>query len=110
MKDTREWFESVLPFDLGDGEHRWSWMVRAAPSRDELPEGVANHVPTVRDILWLHTCRDDRRTLCWIDVTSGQRHRLTNEDPEHLTVEPSVLCPVGCGDHGFIRDGKWVAA
>jgi hypothetical protein len=27
-------------------------------------------------------------------------------DPLHI--EPSVLC--GCGDHGFIRDGRWVRA
>lgn len=25
-----------------------------------------------------------------------------------LTISPSVLCD--CGDHGFIRDGKWVSA
>lgn len=28
---------------------------------------------------------------------------------EPLTIAPSVLC-VTCGDHGFIRDGKWVPA
>ena len=26
-----------------------------------------------------------------------------------LTISPSVLCRA-CGDHGFIRDGKWVCA
>lgn len=25
-----------------------------------------------------------------------------------LTISPSLLC--SCGDHGFIRDGKWVPA
>lgn len=25
-----------------------------------------------------------------------------------LTIEPSVLC--GCGDHGFIRGGRWIPA
>jgi len=25
-----------------------------------------------------------------------------------LTISPSIAC--GCGDHGFIRDGKWVSA
>lgn len=29
---------------------------------------------------------------------------LVSLDPLHL--EPSLLCRV-CGDHGFIRDGKW---
>jgi hypothetical protein len=28
---------------------------------------------------------------------------------EPLHIEPSVLC-TACGDHGFIRDGKWVPA
>ena len=31
---------------------------------------------------------------------------LVAYDP--LTVAPSLLC--ACGDHGFIRDGKWVPA
>ncbi len=101
--------KALLPFDLGDGEHRWSWVLRGAPSRGELPEGVANYVPTVRDILWLHACRG-RPVVGWLDVTSGTRHRLANDDPEHLTVEPSVVCPSGCGDHGFVRDGRWVPA
>jgi hypothetical protein len=26
-----------------------------------------------------------------------------------LTLSPSILCRA-CGDHGFIRDGKWVRA
>ena len=28
---------------------------------------------------------------------------------EPLTISPSLACRV-CGDHGFIRDGKWVRA
>ncbi|MDE2101836.1 MAG: hypothetical protein KGL39_31610 [Patescibacteria group bacterium] len=32
--------------------------------------------------------------------------QVTSYEP--LTISPSVLC--GCGDHGFIRDGKWVPA
>lgn len=32
---------------------------------------------------------------------------LISLDPLHL--EPSLLCRI-CGDHGFIRDGKWVPA
>ena len=30
---------------------------------------------------------------------------------EPLTLSPSILCLAeGCGDHGFIREGKWVPA
>lgn len=32
---------------------------------------------------------------------------VVSEDP--LTLSPSVLCRV-CGDHGFVREGKWVRA
>ena len=32
--------------------------------------------------------------------------QVLSEEP--LTLSPSVLCD--CGDHGWIRDGKWVAA
>lgn len=31
------------------------------------------------------------------------------ESWEPFTVSPSLLCKI-CGDHGFIRDGKWVPA
>lgn len=37
----------------------------------------------------------------------GPKWRVESWDP--LTISPSVLCRV-CGDHGFIRDGKWVPA
>lgn len=31
------------------------------------------------------------------------------EQEEPLTLSPSLLCRA-CGDHGFIREGKWVRA
>jgi hypothetical protein len=37
------------------------------------------------------------------------RPRWTVEQWDPLTLSPSVLC-TACGDHGFVRDGKWVAA
>ncbi len=33
----------------------------------------------------------------------------TVECDDPLTLSPSVLCR-GCGDHGFVRGGKWVRA
>lgn len=33
----------------------------------------------------------------------------TVEQDEPLTLSPSILCRT-CGDHGFVRDGKWVKA
>jgi hypothetical protein len=34
--------------------------------------------------------------------------KWTVESWDPLTLSPSVLC--SCGDHGFIRDGRWVPA
>lgn len=36
------------------------------------------------------------------------RPRWTVESWEPLTLSPSLLCH--CGDHGFIREGRWVPA
>jgi hypothetical protein len=53
-------------------------------------------------IVW-HWCKDGGR---W--VASGTRnHAVVSLDPVHL--EPSLLFSC-CGVHGFLRDGKWVAA
>jgi hypothetical protein len=38
----------------------------------------------------------------------SDRALWTVESWEPLTISPSVLC--SCGDHGFIREGKWVPA
>lgn len=36
-------------------------------------------------------------------------HQIESAEPGHVTVSPSILCD-DCGTHGFVRDGKWVAA
>lgn len=92
--ETRKWYEEVFPNDLGDSNHRWSWLMEANGS--------------ARNIMWLHKCKDGKWSSGWIDLTSGARHRLVSEEPLHI--EPSILCPVGCGDHGFVREGRWVSA
>ena len=46
----------------------------------------------------------------WADSFSpGQIATWTVESDEPLTLTPSVLCRA-CGDHGFVRGGKWVRA
>ena len=42
------------------------------------------------------------------EVTQRQWPRWSVEATEPLTLSPSVLCD--CGDHGFIRSGRWVPA
>lgn len=34
---------------------------------------------------------------------------VDNWDLDHFTLSPSVQC-TNCGDHGYIRDGRWVPA
>lgn len=90
----RAWYAEVLPNDLGDDNHRWSWLMEASGDG--------------RNIMWGHRCKGGRYSISWIDLTSGTMHRLVSEDPLH--VEPSVLCSAGCGDHGFVREGRWISA
>lgn len=88
-----EWLLEQCPIDLGDDNHRAGW----------------DGEPGDSDLWWVHHCPDHRgkNSLGRIDVTTGERHQLITVDPLHI--EASVKC-VGCGDHGFIRNGKWVAA
>lgn len=55
---------------------------------------------------------------CWAGITFAsdvarrvfKEHsmwQVISENP--LTLSPSLLCRV-CGDHGFIREGKWIKA
>jgi hypothetical protein len=59
--------------------------------------------------LWWHDCPVDQ-TWNWIGQVGAMQsgHVIRYNDP--LSVEGSLLCPRGCGDHGFITVGRWVAA
>jgi hypothetical protein len=88
VEEHEQWLRDRTPNEL-DGDHRWGWV----------------NSPTGRNIWWVHRCTRGL-VLGTIDVTKPV-HTLVSEDPLH--VEPSILCPE-CGDHGFIRDGKWISA
>lgn len=58
-----------------------------------------------------HTSAQGRQCECYIGLNPSVSApsfpwRVVSWDP--LTLEPSLLCR--CGDHGFVRDGKWVPA
>ena len=62
--------------------------------------------------LWVfHDCpgfpQHGERCGSYIPLTGPKPWRLVSEDP--LTIEPSIHF-TDCGDHGFIRNGKWVPA
>lgn len=101
-------------FDLGDG-HTAEW-VGWHPDRDLNPQ-YADVPDTDKYGLWVaHATPEGRPCESFIIITSDVQRRiepgrptwqLISEDPLH--VEPSLLCKT-CGDHGFIRDGRWMPA
>jgi hypothetical protein len=56
--------------------------------------------------IWWHDCPNDQ-TWNVIGSLGAVRsgHQISSHDPVH--VEGSLLCPHGCGDHGYIHEGKW---
>jgi hypothetical protein len=104
--------------DLGDGHWlRWTcWKPdRSIPSNAERFKDVPDD-PRCGAIV-THTT--DKTESGWCEGSimfsgltrdrSFPNHAAwTVESWEPLTLSPSLLC--GCGDHGFIRGGKWVRA
>lgn len=100
--------------DLGHG-HRYR-LTQYAPDRELNP-----HLADVPDIdpagaIVEHRRPDDGKPCTShinFDVPGIQAlsphavWQLVSLEPLH--VEPSLLCRA-CGDHGFIRDGRWVVA
>ena len=89
--------------DLGDG-HWLTWTSWACHGAEDDPKAGA---------IVTHTTDKTESGLCegFItlnpDANIGRPH-WTVESWEPLTLSPSLLCH--CGDHGFIRGGKWVRA
>lgn len=62
--------------------------------------------------LWWHDCNADRPVGGWGWFGRNQDGRESGHviESEHpLTVRGSLICEA-CGDHGFIREGRWVPA
>jgi len=109
-------------FDLDLGDGHWLQYVGWSPNRD-IPSN-AERFAGIADIercgaLIYHLTDKTESGMC-----SGFVHFETPEiarvfpNPharwqvqswEPLTLSPSVLCGT-CGDHGFVRDGRWVKA
>ena len=103
--------------DLGDGHTlRWlRWAPDDLPANRELygvPLPVVEHASAVIS----HGLVDEPcEGVVYFKGTRLQefypegRNFWTVESWDPLTISPSVLCNK-CGDHGFIRDGRWVRA
>lgn len=86
--------------DLGQGHH----LRRVVDSTGTLCGFVDEHLDA----------RDPRRQCggsvplansSWAEP--GRTWTIEQEEP--LTLSPSLLC-TACGDHGWVRDGKWIPA
>jgi hypothetical protein len=61
-----------------------------------------------------HLRPDGKPCIGWVafDVAAHEflpaERKWQVESWEPLTLSPSLLC--GCGDHGFVRSGRWAAA
>lgn len=99
--------------DLGGG-HSFAWAY-AGDAATRLLLGLVEHHPDLRVpeaqrgevtcgayAAWVH--HEPTRTVARHELVAGGVG-----DEEHLTLTPSLLCPT-CGNHGFIRDGRWVVA
>lgn len=104
------------PVDIGHG-HTMTLRYRLLTHRDMTVEPPTEY--TTRHLVGLH---DDHGCgiAGWIPfanadepfgTTAHPEHHWQVEDwnPETFTVSPSLLCR-HCGDHGFIRNGRWEPA
>ena len=86
--------------DIGDDHEvqlrEWEGEVAGLQYRHKRPDGTPCEG-------WIHF-----KGTKWAEV-SGDREGWTLHSLDPLTLSPSLLCRA-CGDHGFIRDGKWVKA
>lgn len=60
---------------------------------------------------WWHTCNfeDLNGSLRHVVKLPLGPHGWALVKTEPLTISPSILCG-SCGTHGYIRDGRWLAA
>lgn len=104
-RDLEEWI------DLGDGHAiryaRWSPDRDLNPQYEGLPD-VERYAAMVR-----HSTSTGEPCMGGITFDGEVARRIEPGKPmwsveswEPLTLSPSLLC--SCGDHGFIRQGRWV--
>ena len=104
------------PPDLDLGGDHWLWFNRWTCDRQLNPQYAdLQDEPRVGAIVAHLT---PAGAHCWSGISFDNEvsrrvfpdhPRWTVESMEPLTMAPSLLCKL-CGDHGFIRGGRWVRA
>lgn len=90
--------------DLGDGHSISFFTVNGV----DVVGGIESH-PSLKDTDY-HKAGEECSGVIYFDVPSNtyvNRHKWAVESWDPLTLSPSVLCTL-CGNHGFIREGKWL--
>ena len=101
------------------GHDHWIKYTRWSPDRD-IPANAERYagIPDIEKCGLLVGHKKPDGSECWSGVhfdtpevrkVFGDDHVWQVVSWEPLTLSPSLLC-MQCGDHGFIRDGKWVPA
>jgi len=105
---------TMEPLDLGD-DHTLRFT-HWAPERDLNPQYEG--IPDIDPVGAIIDHRKPDGTTCSGALTFyspaarrlfPERQMWTVESLQPLTLSPSISCG-GCGDHGHVREGKWVPA
>lgn len=103
------------PHAMDLGNDHWAEYSAWAPDRDLNPQDA--HLPDVPrwGILIYHRNPAGEWCAGFCTFSGGVQREVapnattwTVESWDPLTISPSVLC--SCGDHGFIRNGRWEPA
>lgn len=105
---------ALLDYDVSLQEWREIEAVSDTDDAIDLGSGVFIHWDSDgQGFLWKHPACRPWAFLRFMPDPHSTGHRLLSGGPDdtvHLTVEGSLLCPMGCGAHGWIRVGRWVQA
>lgn len=106
-----------LPDDAVDlGHDHWYAWVQWAPDRDLNPQHDGIPDEPRAGVSVGHLTPEGEPCESYASMRTPVTERIDPEAPkwdliqvEPLTLSPSLLCRL-CGDHGFVREGKWVPA
>lgn len=110
--------ETTKPHDLDLGDGHWlDWSVY----KDEICGGIISHVKSdelkAKQLAqygnqpWIERHCEGAFTISgtkWNQAEPDRANWTLSGGYQKPTLSPSFLCH--CGDHGFIREGKWVRA